>query len=333
MNKKKLLVTVAEEQAFRPDTADALRCARNVLDAARQRGYAAELFAVRVHDLKENGASLVARLRQNSPLCIFNLFEGFCDDSGQEVVFARLLEETRIPFTGNGSAALAVCLQKHQAKEELRRQGIPVPAGVLVRRLDEFSDTQLRYPLFIKPGAEDGSVGIDAESWAGDRQSARAGIEKKLKNHPAGLIVEEFFDGVEYNVGLLGSAPYEQVGISVMDFAAAPQCRPFFTYAAKWDTASVEYRKLTPSPQADIPTAARQRIGRFAAAAAQALGCRGYCRVDLRARGGELAVIDVNPNPDINDDSGFMRQAAARGWLFTEVIQKIIEQAVCGAHR
>lgn len=102
----------------------------------------------------------------------------------------------------------------------------------------------------------------------------------------------------------------------------------YMTYGAKWNPDAKEYHVLMPRPDAVQDACLRQRIESLAAAAGRTLGCRGYFRVDLREHCGEVYVMDVNPNPDINTDSGFMRQAYARGMRYDEMLDKIIKTAI-----
>jgi D-alanine-D-alanine ligase len=144
-------------------------------------------------------------------------------------------------------------------------------------------------------------------------------------------LVEEFVDGRELNVALLGSGDAAEVlPLSEIDFSRVPAGRPrILTYAAKWDVASEEY-ETTPSVGArPLEKELERRVHAVARAAYAALRLSGYGRVDLRldpARG--PLVIDVNPNPDLSPDAGFAKAARRAGLSHADIVRRIVEDAL-----
>jgi len=327
--RKRYLIAANGEQSIREDIADVYRCVEAIESVLFAHGDDVAILSLQKKDFSSL-KKLYAKIEQYHPSCIVNLFEGFSDDSAQEITFARVLEHIGIPFTGNTAATLALCLDKYRSKVTLRRRNVPVPAGVLMKRYSEMPLKRLGLPLFIKPDQEDASVGICDDSLINTIADFRHVVPRKLHEFPAGIIVEEFISGPEYNVGFIGNGPYELLGISVLDYSQYQQCHPFLTYRAKWDTLADEYTALTPIVNKEIPLALRETIISCARKAGQVSKCLGYFRVDLRQKGDEVCVLDVNPNPDINKDSGFMRQAYAHGYTFEHIISKIITHAVTG---
>lgn len=319
----KILITVGKEHTQRNDVQDALRCASSIADALGLAGHGTEIFFVEEPDF-ESPDQLTSRIRALHPDCVFNLFEGFAKSSQSEIVFAEMLESLAIPYTGNSGRTLRLCLSKETAKEVLREHSVPVPAGVCIKDITDVGAVRLRYPLFLKPCCEDASVGIDEDSLVRGEHEFFSAVLKKLDRFPHGVIVEEFLSGAEYNVGCLGTFPFEILGVSVMDYSLHPDVPPFMTYSAKWETEAHEYKALIPSPETAIEPGFRRSIVEIAARTGQALGCKSYFRVDMRAYNGKLFVIDVNPNPDINSDSGFMRQAYHKGYTYGDVLEKIV---------
>lgn len=315
------------EETSRPDLLDVLRCRRSVLEALEARGYRAEPFDIHPHDLVD-APSLGRRILDRNCRCVFNLFEGFGEDPSQESSFACLLEEVEMPFTGNGRKALETCLDKDRARKALAGAGLPIPTGACIRSLDEMALlTSLRYPLFLKPNGEDGSVGISAESLVRDRRELETVLKGLLPRSPRGIIVEEFLNGPEYNAAFLGNGPFEMLAFSRIDFGKHPAATPFLGYDAKWDETSPSYT-VTPEVAPKIPPATIREIGSLCEKAGLVLGCRGYFRVDLRERQGKLHILEVNPNPDINIDSGFVRQAAHRGLDFPSLVVRLLDLAL-----
>jgi D-alanine-D-alanine ligase len=323
----KILIAVANEDTTRSDVTDALRCANAVAGGLAEGKHAVAILQVDEQALAAAEA-LRSRILAARPDCVFNLFEGFSRNAQCEADFADILDSLRVPYTGNSARTLRLCLNKETTKKILREHQVPVPDGICLNSGDALEGVLLRFPLFIKPCCEDASVGIDADSLVADGHSLRAAVTAKLRQFPGGVIVESFLSGTEYNVGCVGCSPYEVLGVSSMEYTAQGDMLPFLTYSAKWQTETPEYRALTPSPESPVAPELRDKIVAVAVRAGQALGCRGYFRVDMREHNGGLFVIDVNPNPDINTDSGFMRQAYHRGHAYNDVLDKIIKTAI-----
>ncbi|MBU2250643.1 MAG: ATP-grasp domain-containing protein, partial [Candidatus Omnitrophica bacterium] len=268
---------------------------------------------------------LKEKVNKNNPVCIFNLFEGFCDDSAKEAEFVKVLEASGIPFTGNPSAALEICLNKQKVKNILRRNKIPVPAGIFIDKTRSLDIEAFNFPLFIKPCFQDASVGIEEDCLVLKKEELLKTINSKLKRFPKGVLVEEFIDGKEYNAAFLGSFPYELLGIGKLDYQRHENLTPFLTYASKWEEAAPEFKKLVFSPCLEISDSLKDEIVGLSQRAAEALGCSGYFRVDFREKNNRLSILDVNPNPDINPDSGFISQARRKGYSYIGILEKILE--------
>jgi D-alanine-D-alanine ligase len=319
-----VVITAAYDTSKRSDITDAWRCAQAVRRILEEKGFLIDLAGIAKEDFSDVG-SLLSKISHPNLAFVFNLFEGFNDDSFKEAEFARILEEANIAFSGNSSYTLSACLNKWDVRNALEANGIAVPRAITVKGSCDIHMPADFFPVFIKPIYEDASVGIDKYSLVTNPSDLPEVLEKKLTDFSAGLIVEEFIDGKEYNVGLLGQYPYEVIGMSVIDYSNYPQYLPFLTYDAKWDAACPEFRKIIPDVDIKLSQELTQRLVDIAKAVGQLFKCRGYFRVDLRERDGELFVLDVNPNPDINEDSGFIRQALQKGYGYKAVIEKIID--------
>lgn len=326
MDKKtdRIVIVLAQEDKARNDTLDVLRCMTSIEESLLEKGIEVETLYINKEDLKYPRQAEEKILALN-PKCIFNLFEGFSDDARKEIDFVRLLEKIGFPFTGNTSSAVELCLHKGSAKAVLKKENVPVPNGLLIRKKEDLKADFLNFPLFLKPCFEDASVGIDEYSLAENKKELRKNLERKLKDFPEGVIVEEFICGREYSAGFLGNYPYETLGVSVIDYRLHENPLPFLTYNSKWETKSDEFKASVPSLNGNIDVGLRERILEVSIKAGCVLGCKNYFRVDLRQRGDDIFVLDVNPNPDINQDSGFMKQAYSKGYSYCQVIEKIIK--------
>jgi D-alanine-D-alanine ligase len=320
--KSKILIAVGREETGRDDVREVLRCKDSIERVFAKKNIDSETLFIEKEDFKCL-RSFKKKILDKNPFCIFNLFEGFSDDSEKEAEFAKLLEEAKIKFTGNPHAALSVCLDKLATKRILKRNNLPVARGFLVKN-GRIAGNNLIFPLFVKPRREDASVGIDKDSLVNNERELLSVIKKRLKHFPAGLVVEEFLPGKEYSVAFLGRSRYEVVGISEIDYSKHKRFLPFLTYGAKWNKKVPEYRAVMPDYNAKINAALRKSIISLSTRAAKALGCRGYFRVDLRENSGKVFIIDVNPNPDINQDSGYFKLAHNGGYTYEDVVERIV---------
>jgi D-alanine-D-alanine ligase len=321
---KKIIIAFPKEPLTEKNLIDVMPCALSVKRALLDRGFPAEAMALEKKDFRISSDNIQKKISGEGPCLVFNLFDGFSDDSAVEAEFVRVLEKSGFPFTGNNSRVLDACLDKRKAKEILRGHGINTPEGIFVDDLEDGRINGLTPPVFIKPCFEDGSMGIDKDTLVTDKSAIRDVLRKKLKAFPRGVIAEEFIPGKEYYAAFLGTYPYESLGVSVMDYSAFKSSRPFLSYDAKWKRGSEEYEKLMPSPSEHIDENTRNKVLTAAVSAGKALGCGSYFRVDMREKNGEIFVLDVNPNPDISIDSGFMKQAYHKGHTYAEVIEKIV---------
>ena len=323
-NNPVIALPAACEPGARLDVSDAARAREFVASALRDTGWRPVPVDITA-PLLSSFEGTAALLASTGADCVFNLFEGFGEDSEAECAFRAIVEDMGIPCTGNPSSVLEICLSKDRCSRMLRSSGIPVPEGVFLRAGEDRSEVyRMRRPLFIKPAAEDASVGIDGSSLVTDGDDVDAILSEKLARFPRGVVVERFLSGKEYSVACLGNGPYEILGVSVIDFHLWGPGLPYLDYRSKWDSGCSRYA-MTPQ-RAEGPAAGR--AARLAAAAGQALGCRGYFRVDLREDGEELFVLDVNPNPDMTPDGGFMRQCREKGLPGREAVSRIVQLAM-----
>lgn len=325
--KNRLLITAGKENCSRNDMKDVIRCVESVKESAIKLGWSVERAFIKPEDFEGDRRSLFEKITEPRPDCIFNLFEGFSFDTYKEIEFAEAMESRHIPFTGNSSNTLKICLDKYGIKSVLSRNKIPVPNGQVVREEHDIEKLELDPPLFVKPCCEDASVGIDDKSLILDKNNIRTMILNKFKEYPKGLLVEEFIPGKEYNAGFLGSSLLDNVGVSEMDYSKFEGYTPFMSFGSKWDKLSKEYDKLMPTVLTKMDEYFRNDILGLCTKVANITGCKSYFRIDLREKDGKLFVLDVNPNPDINSDSGFIRQAFAKGLTYEDVVQRIIANA------
>lgn len=261
---------------------------------------------------------LTTYLQTSPEKTIFNLVENLLPLTADAALVPSVCHAFGKAVTGNDTACQMLCLDKWRTKAVLTAAGLPVPAGILVAPGDRAPARGLpRGKLIVKPLFADASEGIDAQSVVAGAGPALAKAVARVHRrfgHPA--LIEQFFGTRELNVSVL-----ERDGQPVVLPAAEIEFRGFGTrmphivdYKAKWHADSFEFIntvRVIPAPL--TPRAARQ-VTAMARAAWTVAGCRGYARVDFRmTAAGELAILEINPNPDISPDAGFAAALKAAG--------------------
>jgi len=274
--------------------------------------------------------NLVREITKLSPRFIFNLCEEINHDSRNEMCVAGFLELLDIPYTGSGPLALGLALDKFRLKQLLQGSGIRTARGYLQPRGEEIARRGTRFPLMVKPVHEDASLGINTESICRDYRALKKQVEYIHEVYRQDALVEEFIDGREFNISVLGNDPARVLPISEIDFNGLPEGEPkIVTYRAKWDEESVYYRGTLPMCPAAIPKRLENRLKKLALRSYESVGCRDYARVDFRVDGeGSVFVLEVNPNPDISPLAGFANAARAAGFSYADLIHHLARFAL-----
>jgi D-alanine-D-alanine ligase len=286
-------------------------------------------------NIKDNLELMLGSLKKEKPDVIFNFVEIYKDNSRLEMNIVGLYELLGIPYTGAPALALANCQNKILAKRLLNSGGIRIPRFYIVSAKSARYVHNLNYPLLVKPAFEDASVGIENESIVNNSQQLRKRIEHVLKQFQQPALVEEFIEGRELNVAVMGDKRLRVLPISEIDFSTMPDhLHNIVSYQAKWDPQHESYHKTIPICPAPLPKNMEIRAKEVAFKAFKVMGCRDYARVDIRlAKDNKLYVLEVNPNPDINEGAGFMRSAQHSGMTYAQALKRIVKYALGRSNR
>lgn len=322
------LPTPADQSCSGPDASelgvlDQVTAVQSILD---REGYEAPVFEVR------DVAALTSFLTRERPDAVFNCCESLSGRAELEMCVAGLFELLAIPYTGSTPLTLGLGLNKGLTKAVLQAHEVPTAGYRIVDSVTALGGAAgLRWPLIVKPVAEDASIGIDEGAVVHTMEALRGRVEFLLGELGAPVMVEEFVDGREFMIALLATAPGEwtMLPIEEVSFVGYPPEHPrILTYAAKWLPDSVAYRTSAVSWPVLSPEL-NDRLRQVALAAATAVGLRDYGRVDVRMRDdGGVFVLEVNPNPDIGPESGFVATARAAGWSYGDVVRAIVHRAL-----
>jgi D-alanine-D-alanine ligase len=304
-----------------------------VLDEREDIGRALQAtgFKSTVFNVDSNIGRLIAFLKEEPPDVIFNLCESIGNQSIHEMHVAGLYDLLGIPYTGSGALTLGLALNKARVKDILLANNVPTPRYQLIKSpIKIVLNEDLRFPLMIKPSSEDSSVGISADSVVDNAQDLRKRVRYIIEEFDQPALVEEFIDGRELNVAILGNRKEIILPISEIDMSTLPKpYRRIITYNAKWVKGTEEYECTHGVCPAKIPQETETLLKEYALKAYRLIGCRDYARIDFRlSNDNEPYLLEVNPNPDLSDDAGFARSSRAYGYTFEEAIAKIVEYAM-----
>lgn len=257
----------------------------------------------------------IDHLRRIRPDLVVNLCEGVAGKPRWEMHFALLLEMLRLPFTGCDPIATGICGDKLLTKRLLEVNGIPTPKGA-----------EGGGPWMVKPSREDAGIGIEAASVCTTRQDLTKRIRYVEETYRQPALVEEFIDGREFNQalfvgrdGIVALPPGE-----IIFHGATPQER-IVGWKAKWAEGSAEDRATRNMTPAVVTEALRRDLADLCRRAASVLSIGGYSRFDVRQRpSGELCIIEVNPNPDIGEGTGFRKALQAAGIGFPDFLDQLM---------
>jgi D-alanine-D-alanine ligase len=296
-----------------------------VARALRTNGHKVSAFAVH-DDVKK----LLNGLSRRKPDLVFNLLEEFGKGLFGAVAAVGLLDLLQLPHTGGGPGELYLPQDKALTKKLLAFEGLHYPDfAVFSRNADLETGGNLRMPLFVKPLRMDASIGINGKALvrtATDLMDRVRAIHKQVGD---AALAEEYIEGREFYVGVLGNHDAVVFPPIEMDFSGLPEgAAHVLDSRAKWNKKSAEY-KGTKAVVADLPDELRAKLHKVAADAYRALRVRDYGRIDLRlAETGEIYVLEVNASCYLEESGEFATAAAAAGMDYPSLINRIAELAV-----
>jgi D-alanine-D-alanine ligase len=252
---------------------------------------------------------------------IFNIAEGV-EGRNREAQVPALCELLGIPYTGSDSATLAIALDKALAKKVLLQHDILTPKFQLMESARERLDSEMKFPLIVKPNAEGSSKGVNATNVVDTEEELRAAVKSIVERYRQPALVEEYIAGREFTVGLLGDKRPRVLPPMEICFKKKDDVRPVYDYAVKQEWEKHVYYEC-PAKLTDAEQKAMEKIAR---ATFWALDCRDVARVDLRMDAdGRIYVLEVNPLPGLTPDySDLVLIAKASGMEYDSLIAEIM---------
>jgi D-alanine-D-alanine ligase len=275
-------------------------------------------------------------LLEARPDLVFNMAEGLAGPD-REARIPAILERLDIPFTGSSSATLTRCLDKAAAKDALRAAGLLTPPCTVVRDAADIR-RPAPLPLIVKPLHEGSSKGVFDSSVVTTAGELEAAVRRVVDRYGQPALVEAFLPGREFTVALLGNEPrvtvLPPVEIRFDDLPAG--ARRVYSYEAKWLWDTPERPLDMFRCPAEVSPGLARAIAALCRRAFVALGCRDWCRIDVRLDEDDRPhVLELNPLPGVLPDpdshSCFPAAAAAAGLSYGELIRRVVGHA-CERH-
>jgi D-alanine-D-alanine ligase len=287
----------------------------------------AEGHEVRPLGLSDSLSELRRAIIDWKPHIVFNLleeFDGIVTYDQHVVAFLELMHQ---PYTGCNPRGMLLSRDKVLSKQLLSYHRIPTPQFmVFPRGKKPRVPKKLRFPLFVKSSTEDASLGIAHASVVADQKQLTERIAFIHEQTHSDALVEEYIEGRELYVGMLGNERLTRMPVWEMRFGSLPDSLPAIaTRKVKWDRAYQRRYDITTRAADELPPAVLQQLDRLSRRIYRALHLSGCARIDFRVReDGSVFMLEANPNPNLAREEDFAESARAAGMDYSALLERIM---------
>lgn len=329
MRKLRILVLMHEE-LVPPDSIDGLseqeiapwKMEYDVIWSLHQLGH--EVFPL---GIKDELAPIRKAIKEIQPHIAFNLIMHFHDVGMYDAHVVSYLELLKTPYTGCNPRGLILAGDKALSKKILAYHRIPIP-GFRVYPMGKkvMAPPKLRFPLIVKSVVEHASVGISQASIVHDEKHLIERVHFVHHNVGTDAIAEEYIDGRELTIGVVGNQRLQVFPIWELSFSNLPVgSAPIATEKVKWDHTYQKKVGVVTERASNLSEQKVKEIARMAKRIYKVLNLSGFARIDLRmTASGQVYVLEANPNPDLCFGEDFAESAEAAGLKYSRLIHKLI---------
>ena len=291
---------------------------QRIVDGLKKFGHQVKAFEADKDLIRKLEEFMPRVLKSERPGMVFNLSYGIQGQARYTHV-PGMLEMVGIPYVGSGPLAHSLALDKVVAKMIFRQYGLPTPDFAVVDA-SEFKVPNLSYPLVVKPKNEAVSMGIKIVNNSEEFYDAVQDIFRDF-NQP--VLVEQYIDGREINVGLIGNSSPEALPPCEIVFGEGGP--PIYTIEDKKGESGREIKWRCPAPIGDELTKKAQEIAKQAFSA---LGCYDTARVDMRLdQKGNIYLLEINSLPSLGEHGSYVIAAQQVGLDFPALVNRLVEVA------
>jgi D-alanine-D-alanine ligase len=329
MKKQKILV-IMHESLVPPDSIEGLE--QRVIDEWRTEYDVVSHLKAAGHEVRCLGVydsltALKSTIQDWQPNVVFNLLEEFDGLVNQDHHVVSFLELLKQPYTGCNPRGLMLSRDKVLTKQLLSYHRIPSPQFSVFRRGKRIQlPSTLRYPLFVKSATDDASLGIAQASICHDAQSLLQRISFVHEQTSSDALVEEYIEGREIYVGVLGNDRLTTLPVWELKFGTLIEgSAPIATRRVKWDRRYQARHGIFTEAAEDLPEAVVAELHRQTRRICRALHLSGYARVDFRVRAdGRVFALEANANPILAQEEVFSRSANLAGFSYDALLARIL---------
>ena len=293
----------------------------DVIETLREIGH-----DVRVLGIHDDLSGIRLAVEDSAPHIVFNLMEAFAGITTFDQNVVSYLELLRLPYTGCNPRGLILARDKALSKKLLAYHRVPVPEFTVVRRgRKAVLSKRLQFPMIVKSLFFEASTGISQASVVENAEQLAKRVQFIHDSLGTAAIVEQFIDGRELYVGVIGNERLEVLPVWEMSFAQMPENRwRIATERVKWSTQYQKRHGIMTNAAALEPDLAHT-IQRIARRAYRALDLNGYARIDIRLDGaGRAFVLEANPNPNLAFGEDFAESAESHGISYERLLDRIL---------
>jgi len=300
---------------------DEFKTEYDVVEYLRKSGH-----AVRALGLGDNLTDLRSAIMEWKPDVAFNLLEEFQGIVSYDQHVVAFLELMRQPYTGCNPRGLMISRDKALSKQILAYHRIPTPRFAVLRCGQRYRvPAKLKFPLFVKSVSEDGSLGISQASVVHDVDHLKDRIQFIHDQTRSDALVEEYIEGREFYVGVMGNQRLQTFPVWELDFGTLPELAGIATRKVKWDRAYQKKHGIHTAAAQTLPEGMEGYFDKLAKRIYRALSLSGYSRIDFRMRpDGSVFVLEANANPNMSLGEDFAQSARATGVDYGELLGRIM---------
>ena len=329
MKKRRVLLMVHEKlvppedvTGLSEEEVDAFRTEHNVYATLCNIGHEVQIVGI-----GDRLSVLRHAVRNFKPHIVFNLLDEFSGIESYDHHVVGFLELIRQPYTGCNPRGMMLSRDKVLTKQILAWHRIQTPTFQLFPYGRKISvSRKIRFPLFVKSATEDASLGISQASIVDDMNSLRERIEFIHEHVQSDALVEEYIDGRELYIGVLGNSRLQTLPVWEMDFGTLQdRAAGIATRRVKWDRKYQDKHGITTGPALALGPEQTRQLPRLAKRIFRALHMSGYARLDLRMRpDGTVYLLEANANPDLTFGEDFAESSAASGVDYPALLSRIL---------
>jgi D-alanine-D-alanine ligase len=305
-----LMLSNADHQWSLEDIRESIQLTENFVSALKDIGHPVSRVYVETNNLSDLLSSY-----DPDEVIIFNWCEELPGIPHSGALAAQALEQHGFTYTGADSCALTLGQDKIRVKRRLNNCGITTPTWQVFTEAPQIDWS--RFPAIVKPAHEHCSLGITREAVVQSTPELLRRVGYVLEELQQPAIVEDFIDGREFHVGVIGNDALRMLPPAEIDYTAFDDIHDrLCTYESNFDKNSLAYRLTTPRLPAVLTNDQLCCLEEIVLAAYRATDCRDYARMDIRMNDGTFYILDVNHNADISPDTSLVLAAEMIGYSY-----------------